>query len=432
MKDTVINWCDSTFNCWEGCTKISPGCDHCYAQVRNGRFHDGENWGPGAPRLIRSDEYWSEPLKWDDNAARTGTRPRVFCASLADWADSEAPAEQRARLWDVIRRTRHLDWLLLTKRAGNIRRMLPNDWGTGYSNVWLGVTVENRRHGLPRLNVLRSIPAAIRFASIEPLLEDLGTVDFTGINWAIIGGETGSGARSMDTAWVEAIIKQCKEQNFAPWVKQLGKLPSVSGAELVVLDDYGKQSGNAEDWTLWPEHLAHLKMRELPSVDRDEIDKGLHEAELGRIASELGFLAAELEPEEAAVELKLRGEYISAERRLFLTRLERGRILAGYKALYGPMRKWSEFLRVIGIARRTAYDLLDAVEESEAPACAETAQSRRKKPGPAVGYDFDTAVDKAEASLNRIFKGLTEIQRQQALDALVDRLGARTGIRLAA
>jgi hypothetical protein len=175
-----------------------------------------------------------------------------------------------------------------------------------------------------------------------------------------------------------------------------------------------------------------LKVRELPSVDHNEIDKGLHEADLGRIASELGLLAAELGPEEAAVEFKLRGEYIGAERRLFLTRLERGQILAGYKALYGPMRKWSEFLRVIGIARRTAYDLLDAAEETEAPVCAETAQLRRKRRGPAAVYDFDSAVDKAEASLTRIFSGLTETQRQRALDALVDRLGSRTGIRLAA
>lgn len=145
------------------------------------------------------------------------------------------------------------------------------------------------------------------------------------------------------------------------------------------------------------------------------------------IESALAKLARGLEPDQAAVERKLRGKYISAERRLFLTRLERGQILAAYKALYGPLRKWSEFLRVIGIARRTAYDLLDTANEAQSSVCAESAQSRRKKEGSAVGYDFDTAVDKAEASLNRIFKGLTETQRQDALDILVDRLGAKTG-----
>ena len=357
MKGTAINWCDNTFNGWEGCTRVSPGCDHCYAEARDARHltEPFSHWGKGASRRVMSDLKWREPLKWDRDAAESGTRPRVFCASLADWADSEAPSGQRERLWALIRKTPNLDWLLLTKRAGNIRRMLPPDWGVGYPNVWLGVTVENRKHGLPRLDVLRSIPAAVRFASIEPLLEDLGVVDFSGIHWAIIGGETGSGARSIDTVWVEAIIEQCRAQNVAPWVKQLGKVPSDSGAELVVLDEDGRQSGNAEDWNLWPEHLAHLKVRELPSVDRDELTRGRHEADLGRIASELGMLAAGLEPEEAAVELKLREEYISAERKLFLTRLERGQILAAYKALYGPLRKWSKFLRAIGFARRTAY-----------------------------------------------------------------------------
>lgn len=434
MKGSAINWCDNTFNGWEGCTHVSPGCDNCYAETRDGRHltEPVSHWGKGAPRRVMSDVKWREPLKWDSAAAESGTRPRVFCASLADWADSEAPTGQRERLWALIRETPNLDWLLLTKRAVNIRRMLPPDWGAGYPNVWLGVTVENRQHGLPRLDVLRSIPAAIRFASIEPLLEGLGTVDFAGIHWAIIGGETGSGARSMDTAWVEAIIEQCREQNVAPWVKQLGKLPSDSGTELVVIDPDGKPSGNAEDWNVWPIHLAHLKVRELPTVDRNEIDKGRHEADLGRIAAELGQLAAGLEPEEAGIELKLRGEFISAERGLFLNCRERGRVVAGYKAIYGPKRKWSEFCRIVKLPRQTSYDLLAAAEAEEMIDSTESVQSSGKARRSPVGYDFDTAVDKAEASLKRIFKGLTESQRQQAVNALVDRLGARTGIRLAA
>ena len=351
---------------------------------------------------------WREPLTWNRDAAGSDTRPRVFCASLADWADSEAPTGQRERLWALIRETPNLDWLLLTKRAGNIRRMLPPDWGVGYPNVWLGVTVENRQHGLPRLDVLRSIPAAVRFASIEPLLEDLGTVNFTGINWAIIGGETGSGASSMDTVWAEAIIEQCRAQNVAPWVKQLGKLPSDSGVELVVIDEAGRQSGNAEDWNLWPEHLAHLKVRELPSVDRDKIAMGLHESDLGRIAAELGKLAAGLGPEEAGVELNLRGEFISAERGLFLNCQERGRVVAGYKAIYGPKRKWSEFCRIVKLPRQTSYDLLAVAEAEEMSDSTESVQSSGKAHRSPVGYDFDTAVDKAVASLNRIFKGMTE------------------------
>ena len=430
MKGTAINWCDNTFNGWEGCTRASPGCDHCYAETRDSRHltEPVSHWGKGAPRRVMSEVKWREPLKWNRDAAESGTRPRVFCASLADWADSEAPAGQRERLWAQIRETPNLDWLLLTKRACNIRRMLPHDWGVGYPNVWLGVTVENRQHGLPRLDVLRAIPATVRFASIEPLLEGPGRVDFTGINWAIIGGETGSGARSMDTAWVETIIEQCRAQNVAPWVKQLGKLPSDSGSELVVIDEDGRQSANAEDWSLWPQHLAHLKVRKLPFVDRDEIDKGLDEADLGRIAAELEWLAAGLEPEEAGVELKLRGEFISAERGLFLNCRERGRVVAGYKAIYGPKRKWSEFCRIVKLPRQISYDLLAAAGAEEMIDRTESVQSRGMVRRPQVGYDFDTAVDKAEASLTRIFRGLTETQRQQAMDALVDRLGVRTGI----
>ena len=434
MKGSAINWCDNTFNGWEGCTQVSPGCDNCYAKTRDGRHltEPVSHWGKGAPRRVMSDVKWREPRKWDRDAAESGTRPRVFCASLADWADSEAPPGQRERLWALIRETPNLDWLLLTKRAGNIRRMLPADWGVGYPNVWLGVTVEDRKHGLPRLKVLRSIPAAVRFASIEPLLEGLGAVDFTGINWAIIGGETGDGARSMDVAWVESIIGQCRAQGVAPWVKQLGKLPSDSGSQLVIIGEGGRPSGNAGDWNRWPEHLAHLRVRELPTVDRSEIDKGRHEADLGRIAAELGQLAAGLEPEEAGVELKLRGEFISAEHGLFLNCRERGRVVAGYKTIYGPKRKWSEFCRIVNLPRQTSYDLLAAAEAKEMIDSTESVQSSGKARRSPVGYDFDTAVDKAEASINRIFKGLTETQRHQALDALLDRLVIRTGIRLAA
>jgi hypothetical protein len=135
-----------------------------------------------------------------------------------------------------------------------------------------------------------------------------------------------------------------------------------------------------------------------------------------------------LEPEEAGVELKLRGEFISAERGLFLNCRERGRVVAGYKAIYGPKRKWSEFCRIVKLPRQTSYDLLAAAGAEEMIDRTESVQSRGMVRRPQVGYDFDTAVDKAEASLTRIFRGLTETQRQQAMDALVDRLGVRTGI----
>jgi hypothetical protein len=130
-------------------------------------------------------------------------------------------------------------------------------------------------------------------------------------------------------------------------------------------------------------------------------------------------------PEEAGVELNLRGEFISAERGLFLNCRERGRVVAGYKAIYGPKRKWSEFCRIVKLPRQTSYDLLASAEAEEMIESTESVQSPGKMRRPQVGYNFDTAVDKAVASLNRIFRGMTETQRQQALDALVDRLGGR-------
>ena len=143
MKNSPINWTHHTFNCWQGCTRVSPECDNCYAVRFAAR--QGVKWGKGAPRRVMSDNYWREPLAWDRAAARAGERHRVFCASEADWADAEAPAGQLKRLWGLIRATPNLDWLLLTKRAGRIERSLPSDWGEGYANVWLGVSCGNRK-----------------------------------------------------------------------------------------------------------------------------------------------------------------------------------------------------------------------------------------------------------------------------------------------
>ncbi len=131
---------------------------------------------------------------------------------------------------DVIFNTPNLNWLLLTKRAPNIKKYLPHDWRNGWDNVWLGVTVENRKHGLRRIDILRNTPAAIRFLSIEPLLEDLGTLDLTGIDWVIVGGESGhkSKIRVMKKQWVMNIKKQCEEQGvpflFKQWDGKSGRL----------------------------------------------------------------------------------------------------------------------------------------------------------------------------------------------------------------
>ncbi len=151
---------------------------------------------------------------------------------MCDWADKNSPPGQRKKLWEVVRCTPDLDWLLLTKRAPNISKFLPHDWGSGYENVWLGVTVENRSHGQPRIEYLRGIPAKVRFLSVEPLLEDLGEIDLAGIHWVIVGGESGPLARPMMAEWMENICRQCEKAGVAFFFKQWGGQKGKGGCLL--------------------------------------------------------------------------------------------------------------------------------------------------------------------------------------------------------
>ena len=231
-ETTGISWTDSTWNLVWGCVKISDGCLNCYADALSARYgHDV--WGRGKSRRTFGPKHWADPLKWNEAAARSGRRHKVFCSSMTDWAldDSTVDAE-RAKLWPLIRRTPWLDWQLLTKRADRIRDCLPVDWAAGYPNVWLGVSVENRRHGLPRVDHLRAIPATVRFLSVEPLLEDLGEVDLTGIDWVIVGGESGPGYRPMDHDWARSLRDQCDAVGTAFFFKQSAGFRSGTGTEL--------------------------------------------------------------------------------------------------------------------------------------------------------------------------------------------------------
>lgn len=220
-EETEIAWTDSTFNPWWGCSKVGAGCDHCYAESLDKRT-GGDHWGPDkTPRTMSADN-WRKPRRWQKQAETSGERRRVFCGSMCDWADKNAPAGERDRLWSLVRDTPNLDWQLLTKRAPRIADCLPEDWGTGYPNVWLGVTVENRKHGLPRIDYLRDVPARVRFLSVEPLLEDLGPLDLSGIHWVIVGGESGPLARPMQPEWVASIRAQCEAYGVPFFFKQWG------------------------------------------------------------------------------------------------------------------------------------------------------------------------------------------------------------------
>jgi protein gp37 len=181
-----------------------------------------------------SDNNWKLPHKLQRQAVREGRRLRVFCGSMCDVFSNDAPAGQRERLWQVIRETPDMDWLLLTKRAPNIKRFLPDDWGDGFHNVWLGVTVEDVKRGVPRVDILRSVPAVIRFLSCEPLLEDVSSrLDLTGIDWIICGGESGNDARQMAVDWVSRLRLLAQIWEVAFFFKQWGGTGLAKGGCLI-------------------------------------------------------------------------------------------------------------------------------------------------------------------------------------------------------
>lgn len=231
-ENSKIEWCDHTFNPWVGCAKVSPACDNCYAEALDIRF-GGDHWGPKAPRRRTAPANWRKPLKWNKDAQEKGIRYRVFCASMADVFDNKIPNEWREDLWDLIRATPHLDWLLLTKRPQNIKKMLPEDWDTGYLNVWLGTTVEDEKR---RENIkhLEQIPCAIKFLSVEPLIECLNLRGYLAcIHWVIVGGESGPVCRPLNPHWVRLLRDQCKHGGIAFFFKQWGgQNKKAAGREL--------------------------------------------------------------------------------------------------------------------------------------------------------------------------------------------------------
>lgn len=223
--ETKIEWTDHTMNFWTGCTRISPGCDHCYAASMSKR-NPGTfgSWEPGAERKRTGAQNWNKPIAWNRKAQAAGKRARVFASSMADVFDNKAPDEWRADAWAVIRATPHLDWQMLTKRPQNIARMLPPDWGDGYPNVWLGTTVEDMERARQRLPVLQAVPAAVRFLSCEPLIEALDLTPWLaagGVHWVIGGGESGPGFRPIEADWMRALRDQCAQAGTAFFAKQM-------------------------------------------------------------------------------------------------------------------------------------------------------------------------------------------------------------------
>lgn len=219
MSDgSAIEWTDATWNPVRGCVKVSPGCKHCYAET----FAERWRGVPDHPyeqgfdlRLVP--EKLDEPLRW--------RRPRrVFVNSMSDLFQEGVPAAFVERVFETMARADWHTYQVLTKRGERMRELvavLPARL-VGLPQVWLGVSVEDRRYGLPRIGHLRDTPAAVRFLSIEPLLEDLGELDLSGIHWVIVGGESGPQARPMRPEWVREIRRQCREQRVPFFFKQWG------------------------------------------------------------------------------------------------------------------------------------------------------------------------------------------------------------------
>jgi protein gp37 len=281
-ENSKIEWTDATFNPWIGCTKVSPGCDDCYAKAD---FEDRKHrviWGAGQARSRTSPGNWKMPLRWNRQHAefflQHGRRQRVFCASLADVFDNEVQEEWRDDLWELIERCANLDFLLLTKRIGNVAKMMPAHLASFPRNVWLGATIVNQEEADRDIPKLLATPARVRFLLMEPLLGPVnlwlptrtwetgrgpygteapalmcdhccngdrcddpthyergrpdwrvrcphcrGTGRGKPIDWVIVGGESGHGARPMHPNWPRSLRDQCKAAGVPFLFKQHGE-----------------------------------------------------------------------------------------------------------------------------------------------------------------------------------------------------------------
>jgi protein gp37 len=280
---TNISWTTHSYNPWWGCVKVHDGCKNCYAERESNRY-GYDVWGPHSERRMFGDKHWNEPMKWNKVAEREGQRHRVFCASMADvFEDHPALPRPRGRLFDLICRTPYLDWQVLTKRPENALRMMVEaglyacenpDLPCPQPNLWIGTSPCNQATLEREYPLLRKVPAALRFISYEPAIDE---VDLTGcldgIGWVIIGGESGPKAREFDVLWAEKTIGQCRAAGVPVFVKQLGENPMIGDSSEphgwpqrrgVVDWETGKirlRDRKGADPSEWPEHL---RVQEFP------------------------------------------------------------------------------------------------------------------------------------------------------------------------
>jgi protein gp37 len=237
---TTIEWTDATWNPVRGCSKISPGCKHCYAERFAERFRGvkGHPFEQGFDvRLVP--EKMMDPLGWK-------TPKKIFVNSMSDLFHESIPDSFILQVAKVMQTANWHVFQILTKRHERMSQLLSGALSefAAETHIWWGVSVENRRNGLPRLRRLQETPIAVRFLSIEPLLEDLGEIDLCGIAWVIVGGESGPGARPMKSEWVKAIQDQCSRQGIPFFFKQWGGVRKAAAGR--VLD--GRTYSNFPDF----------------------------------------------------------------------------------------------------------------------------------------------------------------------------------------
>jgi protein gp37 len=227
--NSAIEWTDATWNPVRGCTKISPGCKHCYAETFAERFRGvkGHPYEQGFDlRLVP--EKLAEPLRWR-------TPKMIFVNSMSDLFHDQIPDECIVAVARVMAAAKWHTFQVLTKRSERIARLLATKlaFAALQPHIWWGVSVEDKRYGLPRVNHLRATTAAVKFLSIEPLLEDLGRINLHGIDWVIVGGESGPGARPVGKEWIVSLRDQCRDARVPFFFKQWGGVrKSVTGRKL--------------------------------------------------------------------------------------------------------------------------------------------------------------------------------------------------------
>jgi protein gp37 len=254
-EHSQIEWTDATWNPIRGCTKITSGCDHCYAETFAERFRGV----PGHPYEQGFDlklvpEKLAEPLRWK-------TPKMVFVNSMSDLFHKDVPDDYVEAVGRVMERANWHTYQVLTKRSSQLRDMLRTrlQFAAGLPHIWWGVSVEDRAHGLVRIGHLQQAPAAVRFLSIEPLLEDLGEIDLEGIHWVIIGGESGAGARPMAREWVISIRDQCERARVPFFFKQWGGVRKSKAGRVLDGRTYDELPGRVEGRVLDdPRRLAAI------------------------------------------------------------------------------------------------------------------------------------------------------------------------------